>query len=89
MTALLEVRDVSKYFGNVVALKTLQPLMTKPVSAYTVTEQQMITDYREFVQLRRDHLAAPLKATTDQQAKNDEDDGQFDKGEGTLGFDHR
>ena len=46
--------------GNVVALKTLQPLMTKPVSAYTATEQQMVTDYREFSELRKDHLAAPL-----------------------------
>jgi Na+/proline symporter len=49
--------------GNVVALKTLQPLMTKPVSAYTATEQQMITDYREFVELRKDHLATPLAPT--------------------------
>src|SRR6185295_3578087 len=46
--------------GNVVALKTLQPLMTKPASAYTASEQQMVTDYREFAELRKDHLAAPL-----------------------------
>ena len=49
--------------GNVVALKTLQPLMVKPTSAYSVTEQQMVTDYREFTELRRDHFAAPLAPT--------------------------
>ncbi|MEO6876664.1 MAG: sodium:solute symporter family protein [Opitutaceae bacterium] len=46
--------------GNVVALKTLQPLMTKPTAAYTTTEQQMVADYREFAELRKDHLATPL-----------------------------
>lgn len=50
--------------GNVVALKTLQPLMTKPVAAYTVTEQQMVADYREFSELRHDHLAKPLAPTS-------------------------
>ena len=46
--------------GNVVALKTLQPLMTKAPADYSVTEQQMVADYREFSELRKDHLAAPL-----------------------------
>jgi Na+/proline symporter len=42
--------------GNVVALKTLQPLMTKAPSEYSVTEQQMVADYHEFSQLRKEHL---------------------------------
>ncbi len=50
--------------GNVVALKTLQPLMTKPTSAYTVTEQQMVADYQEFAALRHEHLAHPTTPTT-------------------------
>lgn len=50
--------------GNVVALKTLQPLMTKPASAYTVTEQQMVANYHEFSELRKEHLATPLSPSS-------------------------
>lgn len=46
--------------GNVVALKTLQPLMVKDPAAYTVVEQQRVSDYHEFVDLRKERLAAPL-----------------------------
>ena len=38
--------------GNVVALKTLQPLMVKDPAAYTVTERAMVKDYHEFIDLR-------------------------------------
>ena len=64
--------------GNVVALKTLQPLMVKPVSAYSVTEQQMVADYQEFSALRKDHLAAPLSPTTPRYAQLK---GFYDRGE--------
>ncbi|HTO04175.1 MAG TPA: hypothetical protein VL069_10765, partial [Opitutus sp.] len=45
--------------GNVVALKTLQPLMVKDPAVYSVTERQMVSDYHEFVELRKQHLTAP------------------------------
>ena len=64
--------------GNVVALKTLQPLMTKPVSAYSVTEQQMVANYREFSELRKDHLAAPLAPSS---ARYELLKGYYDRGE--------
>ena len=50
--------------GNVVALKTLQPLMTKPVAAYTATEQQMVADYKEFDQLRHERMVHPTTPST-------------------------
>jgi SSS family solute:Na+ symporter len=46
--------------GNVVALKTLQPLMVKDPVVYTVTEQERVAQYHEFVELRTQHLSAPL-----------------------------
>ena len=52
-------------FGNVVALKTLQPIMVKPESAWSVKEQEMVREYREFVELRnlrRDAALGPGKA---------------------------
>lgn len=39
--------------GNVVALKTLQPLMVKAVADYTPAETQVVADYHEFVELRK------------------------------------
>src|SRR5439155_12283566 len=38
--------------GNVMALKTLQPLMVKDAAIYTAAEQKMVADYHEFVSLR-------------------------------------
>jgi Na+/proline symporter len=38
--------------GNVVALKTLQPLMVKEVSSYTAQESESVNSYNEFVVLR-------------------------------------
>ncbi len=46
--------------GNVVALKTLQPLMVKEAAAYTVTEKQMVANYYEFSELRKKRALAPL-----------------------------
>ncbi len=45
-------------FGNIIALKTLQPIMSKPPEAYVQRERQMVADYEEFKQLRE------LRATT-------------------------
>mgnify|MGYP003704651203 CR=1 FL=1 len=64
--------------GNVVALKTLQPLMTKPVSAYTVTEQQMVADYKEFDQLRHERMVHP---TTPSAPRYELLKGYYDRGE--------
>lgn len=38
--------------GNVVALKTLQPMMVKEVAEYSPAERQKVADYHEFTQLR-------------------------------------
>jgi Na+/proline symporter len=46
--------------GNVVALKTLQPLMARDAAVYTPAERQMVADYHEFIDLRKQRQAAPL-----------------------------
>lgn len=46
--------------GNVVALKTLQPLMVKEPAIYSVAEKQMVAEYHEFTELRKDRLTATL-----------------------------
>ncbi|MCX6950816.1 MAG: sodium:solute symporter family protein [Verrucomicrobia bacterium] len=46
--------------GNVMALKTLQPLMVKDVAQYTPAEQQMVKDYHEFLELRAERQGATL-----------------------------
>lgn len=48
--------------GNVVALKTLQPLMSKDPAAYTQVEQQMVANYHEFAELRKLRQSAPLQS---------------------------
>jgi len=40
-------------FGNIVALKTLQPIMLKPESAYTPADIKMQADYQEYTALRK------------------------------------
>jgi Na+/proline symporter len=46
--------------GNVVALKTLQPLMVKEPAIYSVAEKQMVAEYYEFTELRKERVATPL-----------------------------
>jgi Na+/proline symporter len=46
--------------GNVVALKTLQPLMVKDPAIYSPAEKQLVADYHEFSELRKQRQAAPL-----------------------------
>ena len=53
-------------FGNIVALKTLQPIMVKAPAAYTVEDRRMLADYREFETLRELRGQAAL---SDGQAK--------------------
>ena len=48
--------------GNVVALKTLQPMMVKPESAYTAADHEKVNNFAEFSQLRKERLAAALPA---------------------------
>lgn len=48
--------------GNVMALKTLQPLMVKDPAIYTVAEKQMVANYHEFADLRKQRQAAALPA---------------------------
>lgn len=47
--------------GNVMALKTLQPLMVKDPAIYSPVERQMVADYHEFAGLRKQRQAAPLE----------------------------
>ncbi len=46
--------------GNVMALKTLQPLMVKEASAYTPAETEMVASYHEFSELRQQRQLAAL-----------------------------
>ncbi len=65
--------------GNVVALKTLQPMMVKPESAYTQADRDKISNYQEFSQLRKDRLAATLPA--EKAARYEVLKGFYDRGE--------
>lgn len=65
--------------GNVVALKTLQPLMTKSPSTYTAAEKGKVDGYREFVQLRKDRVANLLPET--KVARYDLLKNYYDRGE--------
>lgn len=44
--------------GNVVALKTLQPLMVKDANILTIEERARVDGYHEFVELRAAHVGA-------------------------------
>ncbi len=46
--------------GNVVALKTLQPLMVKDPAIYTVAEKQSVADFYEFSELRQQRQTTVL-----------------------------
>ncbi|PTX94470.1 transporter [Opitutus sp. ER46] len=65
--------------GNVVALKTLQPLLAKAPANYTAAEQQMVADYSQFVELRKARQAAPLAA--EQAQRYDVLKGYYERGE--------
>ncbi len=49
--------------GNVMALKTLQPLMVKDPAIYSSAEKQTVANYHEFTALRTQRQAAPLSET--------------------------
>lgn len=46
--------------GNVMALKTLQPLMVKDPAIYSAAEQKMVADYHEFAELRKERQTGAL-----------------------------
>lgn len=46
--------------GNVMALKTLQPLMVKDPAIYSAADQQMVKDYHEFLALRTQRQSGTL-----------------------------
>ena len=64
--------------GNVIAFKTLAPIMLKPAAAYSVTERQQLSDYREFVQLRESRTVTAL--STEQARHYEVLKGLFDRG---------
>lgn len=47
-------------FGNIIALKTLQPIMVKPPAAYVEDERRMVAEYEDFKHLRELHQTALL-----------------------------
>jgi Na+/proline symporter len=65
--------------GNVVALKTLQPLMVKEPAVWSPAERQMVANYHEFTQLRKELADAPLPA--EGAARYDVLKAYYDRGE--------
>ena len=65
--------------GNVVALKTLQPLMVKDPAAYTSVEAQKVANYHEFTGLRQQRAAGTLPAA--QAERYDILKSYYDRGE--------
>ncbi len=65
--------------GNVVALKTLQPLMAKDQAIYTPAEQQKVNDYYEFLELRKQRTTAELSPTV--ALRYDQLKDYYDRGE--------
>lgn len=53
-------------FGNVIALKTLQPIMAKPEAAYTEQDVKAVADYKEYIALQKQRTEVTL-------TKNQED----------------
>jgi solute:Na+ symporter, SSS family len=51
--------------GNVMALKTLQPLMVKDPAIYTDAEKKNVAEYHEFVDLRKQRMSAALPANNE------------------------
>jgi SSS family solute:Na+ symporter len=51
--------------GNVMALKTLQPLMVKEEAIYTPAERQRVADFHEFAELRTQRQAGALSPTAE------------------------
>lgn len=65
-------------FGNVIALKTLQPVICKPVAEYTVQEQQMVRDFSEYVALRKERQVRAL--SPEQQERYESLKGRHNRG---------
>jgi len=63
---IISVGALSIGLGNIIAFKTLAPIMVKPVAEYTAKERQTVADYGEFAQLRQarqqEKLGAPQTA---------------------------
>ncbi len=76
-TILMAIISIAS--GNVIALKTLQPMMVKPVAAYTVADQEKVNNYQEFATLRKERLAASLPA--EKAARYEVLKGFYDRGE--------
>ncbi|MEO6005094.1 MAG: hypothetical protein ABIZ04_08140 [Opitutus sp.] len=53
---------VSIASGNIVALKTLQPLLVKDTAIYSAAEKEMVANYHEFVELRKARQTVPPTA---------------------------
>ncbi len=73
------VTIISIGFGNVVGLKTLQPIMVKQEADYTPAEAQRVRDYHEFVQLRKQRADTPLAGAAAQRYEMLK--GHYDRGQ--------
>lgn len=47
-------------FGNIIALKTLQPIMVKPEAQYSTADRAMLADFREYSDLHKVREQSPL-----------------------------
>ena len=65
-------------FGNIIALKTLQPIMLKPEAAYTAADRQMLTDYKDYKSL--DKLRENVALSPEQAARYEVVRGLYDLG---------
>ncbi len=65
--------------GNVVALKTLQPLMVKAPAAYSPVEAQKVANFHEFTELRQQRAAGALPVA--QAERYDVLKNYYDRGE--------
>jgi solute:Na+ symporter, SSS family len=65
--------------GNVVALKTLQPLMVKDPTAYTAAEREKVANFHEFVRLRQERAVSLLSPTAAD--RYDQLKSYYDRGE--------
>lgn len=76
-TILLAVVGIAA--GNVVALKTLQPMMVKEEAIYSPAERQNVAEYHEFTQLRSERLLGGL--TGEASSRYDLLKGYYDRGQ--------
>jgi solute:Na+ symporter, SSS family len=65
-------------FGNIIALKTLQPIMIKPAAEYTAADRTMLAEYKEYADLHK--LREQTTLSPEQSKRYDLVKGLYDMG---------